>query len=73
MLRKMNQRPGKRIVFQQRSDGNQPQRELLSLYLSEMRDKAKVKFEARQKKIQDEIKIIEREQQEVEDDVLVKV
>ncbi|TNV82554.1 hypothetical protein FGO68_gene2673 [Halteria grandinella] len=72
VLRKMNQRPGKRIIFQQKQEGNQPQRELLSLYLSQMRDKAKIKLEEKQRKIMDEIKIIEREQREVEEDVIVR-
>lgn len=37
-----------------------------------MRDKAKIKLEEKQRKIMDEIKIIEREQREVEEDVIVR-
>lgn len=66
VLRKINQRPGKRIIFNQRKEGNQPQRELLSLYLSQMRDRERLKLEERQKKIEEELRVIEKEQQEVE-------
>ena len=53
MAKKLNQRPGKKIFFNNNPQSH-GQRELLENYLVQIRDKEKFKLEGRKKQIEDE-------------------
>ena len=67
VLRKMNQRPGKRMIFTRQEEGAAtPQRQLLMQYLEQMKEKERRNLEEKRTKIQLEVQSNERALMDVE-------